>query len=99
MSKQGKSLVSFRLAILAFFIFAILFIYSSLNLKNVDLGYQEHELLQQEKKMRAQIDQLQAQKALLLNLERMEKIAIEKLGYQYPEPGQIIKVVGLADED
>ena len=93
MSKQGKSLAGFRLAILAFFIFAILFAYSSLNLKNVDLGYQQHELLQQEKKMRAEIDRLQAQKALLLNLERMEKITIEKLGYQYPEAEQIIKVV------
>jgi cell division protein FtsL len=93
MSKRGKSLGDFRLAILAFFIFAILFTYSSLNLKNVDLGYQQHELLQQEKKLRAEIDRLQAQKALLLNLERMEKIAMEKLDYQYPEPDQIIKVV------
>ena len=99
MSKQGKSLADFRLAILAFFIFAILFTYSSLNLKNVDLGYQQHELLQQEKKMRAEIDRLQAQKALLLNLERMEKIAMEKLGYQYPETDQIIKVVEDGNED
>jgi cell division protein FtsL len=99
MSKQRKSLANFRLAILAFFIFVILFTYSSLNLKNVDLGYQQHELLQQEKKMRAEIDRLQAQKALLLNLERMEKIAIEKLGYQYPEPDQIIKVVEDDNED
>jgi cell division protein FtsL len=93
MSRPKKSLADFRLAILAFFIFVVLFIYSSLNLKNVDLGYQQHELRQQEKKMRAEIDSLQAQKASLLNLERMEKIAMEKLGYQYPEPGQIIKVV------
>jgi cell division protein FtsL len=99
MSKQGKALANFRLAILAFFIFVILFTYSGLNLKNVDLGYQQHELLQQEKKMRTEIDCLQAQKALLLNLERMEKIAIEKLGYQYPETNQIIKVVEGSDED
>jgi len=99
MSKQGKTLVDFRLAILAFFIFAILFTYSSLNLKNVDLGYQQHDLLQQEKKMRAEIDRLRAQKALLLNLERMEKIAMEKLGYQYPETDQIIKVVEDGNED
>jgi len=87
------------LAILAFFIFVILFTYSSLNLKNVDLGYQQHELLQQEKKLRAEIDRLQAQKSILLNLERMEKIAIEKLGYQYPETDQIIKVVEDDNED
>jgi cell division protein FtsL len=99
MSKQRTSLADFRLAILAFFIFAILFTYSSLNLKNVDLGYQQHELLQQEKKMRAEIDRLQAQKASLLNLERMEKIAVEKLGYQYPEADQIIKVVEDGNED
>lgn len=99
MSQLKKSPADFRLAILAFFIFVVLFIYSSLNLKNVDLGYQQHELLQQGKKLRTEIDQLQAQKALLLNLERMEKIAIEKLGYQYPEPGQIIRVVENDDED
>jgi cell division protein FtsL len=99
MSKPGKTLADFRLAILAFFIFVILFTYSSLNLKNVDLGYQQHELLQQEKKMHAEIDRLQAQKALLLNLERMEKIAVEKLGYQYPEDDQIITVVEDNDEE
>lgn len=99
MNKQRKSPIDFRVAILAFFIFAILFTYSSLNLKNVDLGYQQHELLQQEKKMRSEIDRLLAQKALLLNLERMEKIAMEKLGYQYPEAAQIIKVVDAGNED
>jgi len=99
MSTQGKSMANVRLAILAFFIFAILFTYSSLNLKNVDLGYQQHELLQREKKLHAEIDRLQAQKALLLNLERMEKIAIEKLGYQYPEADQIITVVEDGNED
>jgi len=99
MSKPGKTLADFRLAILAFFIFVILFTYSGLNLKNVDLGYQQHELLQQEKKMRAEIDRLQAQKAVLLNLERMEKTVVEKLGYQYPESGQIITVIENDDED
>ncbi len=99
MKAHKKNPADFRLAILAFFIFAVLFIYSSLNLKNVDLGYLQHELLQQENRLRAELDQLQAQKALLLNLERMEKIAIEKLGYQYPEPGQIIKVVEDGDDD
>jgi len=93
MNGKGRSLADFRLAILAFFIFVILFVYSSLNLKNVDLGYRQHELLLAEKKLRLEIDALQALKAGLLNLERMEKIAVEKLGYQYPEAGQIIRVV------
>jgi cell division protein FtsL len=93
MKSKGKQLVDFRLAILAFFIFFILFIYSSLNLKNVNLGYRQHELLLAEEQLRLEIDFLQAQKAELLNLERMQKIAIEKLGYQYPEAGQIITVI------
>jgi cell division protein FtsL len=98
MNSNGRSRAGFRLAILAFFIFFVLFIYSSLNLKNVDLGYRQHELLLAEKKLRLEIDSLQARRAGLLNLERMEKIAVEKLGYQYPEPGQIIKVVENGDE-
>ena len=93
MNSNGRSRIDVRLAILAFFIFFVLFIYSSLNLKNVDLGYRQHELLLAEKKLRLEIDSLQARRAGLLNLERMEKIAMEKLGLQYPEAGQIIKVV------
>jgi hypothetical protein len=93
MKSHDRSLADFRLAILAFFVFLVLFIYSSLNLKNVDLGYRQHELLLAEKKLRLEIDFLQARRAELLNLERMERIVMEKLGYQYPEPGQIIKVV------
>lgn len=98
MKSKGRSLADFRLAILAFFIFFVLFIYSSLNLKNVDLGYRQHELLLAEKQLRLEIDFLQARRAELLNLERMEKIAVEKLGYQYPEAGQIIKVVDNSNE-
>ncbi|HUU04280.1 MAG TPA: hypothetical protein VMZ49_00245 [Patescibacteria group bacterium] len=93
MNSKGRSPVDFRLAILAFFIFLVLFIYSSLNLKNVDLGYRQHELLLAEKKLRLEIDSLLARRAELLNLERMEKIVVEKLGYQYPEASQIIKVI------
>jgi len=98
MKGKGRSLADFRLAVLAFFIFFVLFIYSGLNLKNVDLGYQQHELLLAEKKLRLEIDSLQARRAQLLNLERMEKIVVEKLGYQYPQAGQIIKVVENGDE-
>ncbi len=98
MKGKGRSRFDFRLAVLAFFIFIVLFIYSSLNLKNVDLGYRQHELLLAEKELRLEIDSLQAQKAELLNLERMEKVAREELGYQYPEAGQIIKVVEHGNE-
>jgi cell division protein FtsL len=96
---KGRSRHNIRLAVLAFFIFIVLFIYSGLNLQNVDLGYRQHELLLAEKKLRLEIDSLLAQRAELLSLERMEKVAREQLGYQYPEAGQIIKVVEHGAED
>ena len=98
MKSGERNRTGVRLAVLAFFIFLVLFIYSSLNLRNVDLGYRQHELLRAEARLRLEIDSLQAQKAGLLSLERMEKVAREELGYQYPEAEQIIKVVERAHE-
>ena len=98
MNRRERNRNGLRLAVLAFFIFLVLFIYSSLNLKIVDLGYRQHELFLAETRLRLEIDSLLAQKAGLLSLERMEKIAREELGYQYPEAGQIIKVVERNDE-
>ena len=73
--------------------FLFLFSYLSLNLKNVDFGYEMQELRQHEKQLKEEINQLKARKASLLNLERVEDIVINELGYQYPEPEQLIKVV------
>lgn len=98
MSRRSRSASSLRLAVLAFFIFLVLFVYSSLNLRIVDLGYRQHELLQAEARLHLEIDSLRAQKAGLLSLERMEKVACEELGYQYPEAGQIIKIAERADD-
>lgn len=98
MSRRDRTRSALRLAVLAFFIFLVLFTYSSLNLMNVDLGYRQHELLRAEARLRLEIDSLLAQRAGLLSLERTERIAREELGYQYPQPGQIIKVVERADE-
>jgi cell division protein FtsL len=72
--------------------FILLFTYMSLNLKNIDFGYELQELATKEKKLREEIDKLKSQKAQLLNLKRVEQLVIEKLGYQYPEPDQFIKV-------
>jgi cell division protein FtsL len=93
MKGRNRSRSTLRLAVLAFFIFLVLFIYSSLNLMNVDLGYRQHELLLAEGRLRQEIDSLLARKAGLLSLERAERIAREELGYQYPQAGQIVKVV------
>jgi cell division protein FtsL len=92
MSRRQRVKSGLRLAVLAFFIFLVLFIYSALNLRNVELGYRQHELLRAESRLRLEIDSLQAQKAELLSLERLEKVVREELGYQYPEAGQIVQV-------
>ena len=72
--------------------FILIFTYLSLNLKNVSSGYEMQELVLYREKMTAEIAQLTSQKAQLLNLNRVEKEVIEKLGYQYPEADQFIKI-------
>ncbi len=72
--------------------FILIFTYLSLNLKTVDFGYEMQELVEYRRKLMVDIDKLRAQKAILLNLERVEKKVIKELGYQYPEPDQFIKV-------
>lgn len=74
--------------------FLLLFTYSSLNLKNIDYGYEEQKLLEKEKILKEEIDILMAKKSRLLDLERVERIVKKKLGYIYPEKKQIIKVIG-----
>lgn len=80
------------LAFVAVVTFLLIFTYLSLNLKTVDFGYEMQELVQYREKLKIEIDKLKAQKAILLNLERVEKKVINQLGYQYPEPDQFIKV-------
>lgn len=70
----------------------LVFTYLSLNLKSVDFGYEIQELRQRERALKEEINQLKAEKASLLNLERVERIVIRQLGYQYPEPHQFLKV-------
>jgi cell division protein FtsL len=72
--------------------FILVFTYLSLNLKNIDFGYEMQELLTRQRQLEEEIAKLKSQKANLLNLERVEKKAIEELGYQYPGSDQFIKV-------
>jgi len=89
--KQQKS--SFKIMIFVTgIIFLLLFIYSSLNLKNIDSGYEMQQLLRYQKEMKEEIDKLEAKKAFLLNLDRVEDVVLKKLGYQYPKPHQFIRV-------
>ena len=78
--------------LIAFIVFILVFTYLSLNLKNIDFGYEMQELMEKEKTLKEEIDKLKALKAELLNLDRVEKIVMKQLNYQYPEPDQFIKV-------
>ena len=93
-SKSKKKKRSFVTVFVMYILlaFMILFTYSSLNLKNIDYGYKMQELVLKEKKLQEEIDKLKAVKANLLNLSRVERIVMQKLGYIHPKPEQFIKV-------
>jgi cell division protein FtsL len=79
-------------ALMVVIVFILLFTYSSLNLKNLAYGYRMQELVNVESKLEEEIDKLEAEKAILLNLKRIEKIVTKRLGYQYPQSHQFIRV-------
>jgi len=86
------------LVLVTVIVFILLFTYLSLNLKTIDFGYELQELSELRDQLQEEIDKLKSDKARLLNLERVEKVVTEKLGYQYPEPEQFIKVYDTEDQ-
>ena len=92
MSRRRAFLFNGVFILLTFLVFLLLFTYSSLNLKSIDYGYRMQALTQTEKRLIEEIDKLKSDKAKLLDLERVEKLVMKKLGYRYPDPGQFIKV-------
>ena len=91
---KKKSNYGKLIALTAFVLFTLLFTYSSLNLRNTDYGYEKQRLKNRKKELKETIDLLSAKKAILLDLGRVERIVVQKLGYDYPKKGQIIKVYG-----
>lgn len=79
--------------------FILIFTYLSLNLKNIDTGYEIQELNVRMKKLNEELDRLKSRRATLLNLHRVEKEVVEKLFYQYPESTQIIRINEAENED
>jgi cell division protein FtsL len=86
------------LVLMTVIVFILLFTYLSLNLKTIDFGYELQELTELKDQLQEEIDKLKSDKARLLNLERVEKVVTEKLGYQYPDPEQFIKVFDTEDQ-
>jgi hypothetical protein len=90
MKKKESSTGIFVL--ITFIAFILLFTYLSLNLKNLDYGYELQELVTKEKRLKEEIDILKAKKARLMSLEEVERKVLKDLKYQYPRPEQFIKV-------
>lgn len=71
------------------FVIALLTFYIWHQAESIRLGYQTRELEEDIFSIKKDIEQLEAEKASLLSLERVEKIATKKLNMKLPEEGQI----------
>lgn len=78
--------------VITIMIFLLLFTYSSLNLKNIDYGYEMQKLMKSQELLNEEIDVLESKRAKLLELGRIENIVVNKLGYTYPSEKQIIRI-------
>jgi cell division protein FtsL len=71
------------------FIIALLTFYIWHQAESIRLGYQTRELEEDIASIKKDIEQLEAEKAFLLSLERVERIAIHTLKMRSPEDTQI----------
>lgn len=90
--KKKKRSATAVFVLIALIVFILVFTYLSLNLKNIDFGYDLQALLEKERQLKEEIARLKAVKASLLNLERVERKVTRELGFRYPQPHQFIKV-------
>jgi len=82
-----------------FMLFVLLFTYSSLNLKNIDFGYKMQALKQQVEVLQIEIDKLRAERAFLVSLDRVDRLARSRLGLAPPSQDQVIRAVREDHED
>lgn len=72
------------------FVIALLTFYIWHQAESIRLGYQTRELEEEIAMIKNDIEQLEAEKASLLSLERVEKIATQELKMRPPEDKQIV---------
>jgi len=72
-------------------IIALLTFYIWHQAETIRLGYKMHELEEEILDLEETIEQLEAQKASLLSLDRVERIAKDRLKMRIPEEDQIIQ--------
>ncbi len=73
------------------FIISLLTFYIWHQAETIRLGYKTGELEEDISNLKQEIEQLEAEKAFLLSLERVEKIARKKLKLKPPEEQQIFQ--------
>lgn len=71
------------------FVIALLTFYIWHQAESIRLGYQTRELEEEIASIKKDIEQLEAEKASLLSLERVERIATQTLRMRPPEDKQI----------
>ena len=81
--------LAFTVVVLAFTIAAILHVRSKLAV--VQLGYSLSEATREHKRLLAEQRELQVEVATLKNPRRLRELAIRKLGFREPAPGQIVR--------
>jgi cell division protein FtsL len=74
------------------FAIALLTFYIWHQAESIRLGYQTRELEEEIATIKNDIEQLEAEKASLLSLERVEKIATQRLKLKPPEDKQIVYI-------
>jgi cell division protein FtsL len=79
------------------FVITLLTFYIWHQAETIRLGYQMHELEEDIADLKKDIEQLEAEKASLLSLDRVEHIARKKLNMTPPEEQQILKEKDLTE--
>jgi cell division protein FtsL len=72
------------------FVISLLTFYIWHQAESIRLGYQTRELEEDVAEIKKEIEQLEAERASLLSLERVEKIATQRLEMKPPEDKQIV---------
>ncbi len=90
MRKRNKQSETFKIFIIGIIIVILFIFYLWHHMEGIKLGYKIEKLKREKEVLNEEIKKLKLKKMNYLNLERVEKIAVEELGLTYPKSEQII---------
>ncbi|MCP2520099.1 cell division protein FtsL [Candidatus Aminicenantes bacterium AC-708-M15] len=90
MSKKTKKKEILKVIVVGIIIVILFIFYIWRHMEGVKLGYEIEKLRKEKEILNEEIKKLKLKKMNYLNLERVEKIAIEELKLVYPKSSQII---------